>query len=207
MHLAVVAGQAAGDELPVGLLQHRHESGRAEIARGQPRRIQQHPHLPPRAADERGFGHQRHLLHRVIHLRHQPAQREVIVARAVERQRQDRHVVDGLGLDEREGDAVRDAVEVRLQLLVELHQAALHVLAHLEAHDDQALAGARGGVDVFDAGDFPEQLLHRPGGALLDFLGAEAGHGHQHVDHRHLDLRLLLARQQERRRRRPAAPR
>ena len=96
-------------------------------------------------------------------------------------------------------DAGRDAVEVGLQLLVQLHQAALDVLADLEAHDDQALARARGGVDVFHAGNFPEQLLHRPGGALLDFLGAEARHRDQHVDHRHLDLRLLLAREHDHR--------
>ena len=150
-----------------------------------------------RAADERGLGHERHLLHRVVHLRDEPAQREMIVARAVKREREDRHVVNGLGLDERRGNAVRDAVEVLLQLLVQLHEAALHVLADLEAHDDQALAVARGGVDVFHAGNFPEQLFHRARGALLDFLGAEAGHGDQHVHHRHFDLRLFLARQHD----------
>ena len=145
----------------------------------------------------RGLGHERNLLHRIVHLRHQPAQREMVVTRAVKRERENRHVVNGLGLDERRGNAVRNAVEVLLQLLVQLHDAALHVLADLEAHDDQALAGARGGVDVFDAGNFPEQLFHRARGAFLDFLGAEAGHGDQHVHHRDFDLRLLLARQHD----------
>ncbi len=53
----------------------------------------------------------------------------------------------------------------------------------------------RGRIDVFHAGDFPEQLLHRARGAFLDFFRAETGHRHQHINHRHLDLWLLLARQ------------
>ena len=85
---------------------------------------------------------------------------------------------------------------VRAQLFGQPHEALFGIGTDLEPHDDKALAVARGRVDVFHARDFPEQLFHRPGGALLDFLRGEAGHVHHHVDHRHLDLRLLLARQQ-----------
>jgi hypothetical protein len=49
------------------------------------RRIKQHADLTLRAADDRGFGHQRNLLHGVIHLGDEAAQREMIVTRAVER--------------------------------------------------------------------------------------------------------------------------
>ncbi len=134
----VVAGQVAGGILPVRLLQHRHQAGGRKIARRQPHRVEQHAHLPLRAADDGRLGDQRHLLHRVIHLRGQPPQREMIVMRTVNRQRQNRHVVNRPRLDERRGNAVRNLVEIRLQLLVQLHQAAFHVFADLEPHDDQS---------------------------------------------------------------------
>jgi hypothetical protein len=51
--------------------------------------------------------------------RGEPAQREVIVAAAVQGEGQHRHVVDAARLDQRSDHAGRDAVEVRLQLLVE----------------------------------------------------------------------------------------
>ena len=55
---------------------------------------------------------------------------EVVVVGAVKRQCQNRHVVDGFGFDERRRNAMRDAVEVRLQLLVQLHQAPLDVFTN-----------------------------------------------------------------------------
>ena len=111
-HLLVVTGQFAGDILAVGLLQHGNQAGGTEVARGELGRVQQHAQLPVRAADEGGFSHLRHLLHGVVHLRHEPAQREMIVARTVKCQRQDRHVVNGPGLDERLRNAVRNFVEL-----------------------------------------------------------------------------------------------
>ena len=61
------------------------------------------------------------------------------------------------------------------------------------------MPGARGGVEVLDARDLPEQLLHRPGDALLDLRRRCAGQLDEDVDHRHDDLRLFLARQREHR--------
>ena len=132
----VVAGQFTGGELTIRLLQHRNQTGGTEVARSQSGRVKQHAHLPLRAADKGGFGHLRHLLYSVIHLRNKPSQGEMIVTRAVERERQNRHVVNGPRLDERRRNAVRDFVEVRLQLLIQLDEAPLHVLANLEPNDD-----------------------------------------------------------------------
>jgi hypothetical protein len=193
----VGGGLRAGVGLGVGLLQHRHEVPGAEIAGGELLGIQHHAHGAVLAADQRRFGHEGNLLHRVIHLRSEPAQRGVIVARAVEGEGEDRHVVDRAGLDERRGDAERDAVEVRLQLLVEADEGGLEVRADLEPHDGQVAAGACGGVEVFDTGDFPKEFLHRARDAVLHLGRRRTGHRHHHVDHRHLDLRLLLARQHE----------
>ena len=148
-----------------------------------------------RTPDDGSFSNQRHLLDRIIHLRDKPVQREVIITRTVKRQRQDRHVINRPRLDERHGNAVRDAVEVLLHFLVQLHQAAFHVFADLEPHDRQRLAFAGSGVDVFHAGNFPEQLFHRARGAFLDFFRMKSRHGHQHIHHRHFDLRLFLTRQ------------
>jgi hypothetical protein len=118
----------------------------------------------------------------------------------VERQRQDGHVVDALRFDEGERNTSRNAVKIRLQFLVELYQALFHILAHFESHDRETLAGARSRIDIFHTGNFPQQLLHRPGGALLDFFGAETGHRDQHVHHRNLNLRFLFPRQHDDRR-------
>ena len=67
---------------------------RAEVAGSQADRVQQHAHLSLGAANEGRFRHQRDLLNGVVHLRDHPAQGQVVVPRAVERQRQDGHVVD-----------------------------------------------------------------------------------------------------------------
>jgi hypothetical protein len=67
------------------------------------------------------------------------------------------------------------------------------------AADDMAAMLERYGLDLLDAGDLPDELLHGPGDAVLDLGGAGAGHLHHDVDHRDDDLRLLLAGKQERR--------
>ena len=89
----------------------------------------------------------------------------------------------------------RDQVEVGEELLVEADDALLFVLPDVEAHDRERHAGAGGGVDVLDAGDLPEQLLHGLGDALFHFVRGGAGHLHEDVDHGDDDLGLFLARQ------------
>jgi hypothetical protein len=75
----VAGGEAAGAELPVCLLQHRHEACGAEIARGELHGIEHHAHGAARTADQRRLGHERHLFDLFIDLRGQAAQREMIV--------------------------------------------------------------------------------------------------------------------------------
>ena len=121
----------------------------------------------------------------------------MVIARTVKRERENRHIINGTQLDERLRRAVRDVVEVRLQLLIQAHQALVCIGADDEPHEHEALAGARGGINILHAGDFPEQFFHGPGDAFLGFLGARAGHRNEHVHHRDFDLRLLFTRQQE----------
>ena len=141
-HLVVTGGEAARTKLPVGLLQHRHQSRRAEVARGQLHGVKHHPHCTTSATQQIRLRYEGHLLDGLIHLGRQPTQREVIVACAVESERKDRHIINALRLDQRRRDSHRNAVEVCAQFFGDLHQAALGVLTHLEAHDDQALAVA-----------------------------------------------------------------
>src|ERR1019366_6654443 len=108
---------------------------------------------------------------------------------------QDRHVVNGARLHQRRRCARRDQVQVRIQLLVQPHDALLFVLPHQEANNRHGHAGAGGRIDILHARDLPQQFLHRLRDALLHFARRRAGHLHENVDHRHDDLRLLLARQ------------
>ena len=101
-HLAVVIGERASDKLAVRQLEQRANVRRAELARGELRRVEEHAQLPTLAPDECRLSHQRHLLHGVVHFGHDAAQRVMVLPRAMEGQREDRHVVDGLGFDERE---------------------------------------------------------------------------------------------------------
>jgi len=189
----------AGAELAVGRLERRDERGGAESARGEGGGIELHAHGAAHAADQRGLRDLRDGFDLVVELGGEPAQREVVVRGAVQRECEHRHVVDGARLDQRRADAGRDAVEIGLELLVEAHERGLQIGADLETHDGHHAAGAGGRVEVLHAGDFPEQFLHRARGAVFHLQRGGAGHADEYVDHRHLDLRLLLARQHEHR--------
>jgi hypothetical protein len=125
----------------------------------------------------------------------------VIVSRAGEREREDGDIVDRARFDERRGDAGREAVEVGLEALVEADEGGLDLGADLVADDDGAEAGAGGGVEVVDAGDFPEEFFEGAGEAVFDLGGRGAGEGAEDVDHRDVDLRLLLAGEHQDRKR------
>ena len=86
---------------------------------------------------------------------------------------------------------------MRIEFVVELDDGVFFFFTHLEAHDGHAEPRPRGRVDVLDAGDFPDQLFHRRGDALLHFLRGRAGHLHEDVHHGNDDLRLFLARRLE----------
>ncbi len=153
------------------------------------------------AADDGGLGDLRDGLEGVVDLGGEPAQGEVIVSRAGEREREDGDIVDRARFDERRGDAGREAVEVGLEALVEADEGGLDLGADLVADDDGAEAGAGGGVEVVDAGDFPEEFFEGAGEAVFDLGGRGAGEGAEDVDHRDVDLRLLLAGEHQDRKR------
>ena len=115
---------------------------------------------------------------------------------AGQRERDHRHVVDFHRLDDPAGHAGRDDVQVLVELLGELHQAPLAVLAHVVADGDDRLVLAAHRVDVLDAVDLVEDLLQGRGDQLLDLGGRVAGKADVHVGQGDDDLRVLFARRQ-----------
>jgi len=166
-----------------------------ELAGSELHGIHQHAQLAPDTADKRGLGNVRQGLDGVVQLGGEPAEGEMVVGGAVQGEGEHRDVVDGARLDEGRPHAGRNAVVVGLQLLVEPHEALFWILTDLEPDDDKRGPGTGGGVEILHPGDFPEQFLHGAGDAILHLGGGGAGHGDKHIDHWHLDLRLLLARE------------
>ncbi len=132
-------------------------------------------------------------------LRH-PPQRELIGPSAAKRQCENGHVVDLDRLDHPARDPRWNDVQVLVDLLEQLHQAALAVLAHVEPHRDDRLPLARHRVDVFHAVDLVQDAFQGRRDELLDLLGAMAGKADEYVGQRHDDLRLFLARRDQQRR-------
>ena len=174
---------------------------RALAAAMAPRRVDVHAQLARPAADDRDLRDVVDLGDGVAQLRGQRAQLVVSVSRRPESDRHDRHVVDRPRLDDRAGDARRNAIGVRGELLVEPDERGFLGLADHEPDDHHRLAGRRRRVDVLHAGHFPDELFERPGHALLDLRRRGARHRRQDVDHRDDDLRLLFARQRHHRQR------
>jgi len=193
--LAVARGVAAGGQGDVGLAQGVHDLEGRDVVCLEPGRIEDHPGLAALAPDDGEFGHVLVLLDLRAELQGHPPE---LVARdagalAPEGEREDGHVVDGAGLDHRLGDAGRDPVVVGHELVVELDEAVLQALAHVEPDDGQVEPGFDDGVKVLDALDLPEELLHGTRDPFLHLLRGGAGVGHGDVDHGDNDLGLLLA--------------
>ena len=172
---------------------------RIEIVGRQPRGVDVHADLPRPPADDRHLRHVVDFGDGVPQLDGQQSQLIVRVPRRPHRDGQDRHVVDRARLDDGTDHARRDAVRVRGELLVEANERGFQGLVHREAGDDHRLSGARGRVDVFHAGHFPEQLLQRTRDPLFDVRRCRPGHLDEDVDHRHDNLRFLFARQRQHR--------
>ena len=162
--------------------------------------IHEHLDYPRPPADDVG---PRHVAHRCQSLRdllgHAP-QRHVVGRPAGQREGHHRHVVDLDRLDHPAGDAGRDDVQVLVDLLVELDEAPLAVLADVVADRDDRLILAAHRVDVLHAVDLIEQLFQRRGDQLLDFRRGVAGEVHVDVGQRHDDLRILFPRREAQRR-------
>ena len=198
-HRLVAVDQPPGLVGAIGRRQGVDDIRAGETPGGELLRVELHPELTVGATDDARLSDLGHALDRRLDLHRDPAQGQVIVVGAVQGQGQDRHIVDGARLDQGWGDAGRNAVKIGLKLLIQLHQAALDILAHLEADDGHGLTGHSGGIDVLDALDLPQQLLHRPHHPFLDLFGRGPGHADHDIDHRHLDLGLFFTRQQQHR--------
>ena len=107
----------------------------------------------------------------------------------------DRHIVDPASYDQRIGNADGDAVHVRPDLLMHPQDRGIGIGADLKPRRDERTIILGLGIDVFDAVDRFDDGLERFGYELDRILGLQAVRLYADIDHRHRDLRLLLARQ------------
>jgi hypothetical protein len=116
-------------------------------------------------------------------------------------ERDDRHIVDALGLDQRFTDAelLRQPVAIRVDRVVEAHQrlGARHADLELRGHDRESRLRDR--EHVLEAVDLADYLLGRGRNQRLHVFRRGAGKRDQHVRHGDVDLRLLLARRHQNR--------
>jgi hypothetical protein len=116
-----------------------------------------------------------------------------------QRQGHDRNVVDFNRLDDPAGYARRCDVDVFVDLLVELDEAPLAILAHKIANRDDRLVLAAHRVDIFYAVDLIQDLLQGRGDELFDFRGGMAREIDVDVGQGDDDLRIFLTRRQPKR--------
>ena len=117
----------------------------------------------------------------------------------VQRQRDDRYVVNAFGLDDRRHHAqpLRQPVAVGIERVVQTNQCFGARHADFVLHRHHRHTGARHGHDVLDAGDLPEHLLGRCRHHALDILSRCAGKRNQYVRHGDVDLRFFFARRDQ----------
>ncbi len=190
--LLIVRGKITRRQQEVALLQGLDHLEGGRIVGPEPQGIDRDPYLPALAADHVELPDVRILLQFIAHIKGNPAEFVSVVTGAPEGKGEDGHIVDRSRFYERLGNARRDLVVVGHELVVEVDDALLHVLADIEPHDGDAHAGSRHGVDVFHALDLPEELRHGFRDPLIDLLGGGAGVGDKDIDHGNDDLRLFL---------------
>ena len=186
-------------ELAIGRLECGRDLSDGEAARGERGGIELHADRAADTADERRLGDLRDGFDRVVDVLSETAEREVVVCSAGKSEGENGDIVDGARLHERRGGAEGKTVEVGVESLIESNERGLDFGSDLVAYDDDAAAGARCGIEVFDAGNFPKQFFERTREAIFNLGGSRAGKRAEHVDHRHVDLRLLLAREHQNR--------
>ena len=166
----------------------------SEAARGETRRVELHAEFAAKAADQGRIRDLGNRLDLVLDFGRDLPQRGGVLRAAPEGQRPDRDVVDRPGLDEGRGEVAWPPIGDRVDPSAHAKEGPVRVLADPETDDKESAAGRRRRIDVFDAGNGPELLLERRDDLPLDLDDAPARHRGEDVDHRHLDLRLLLAR-------------
>ena len=195
---SVVRVERARGHRAVGGEQRVADVGRRELERGEPLRLEQHADRASRSADRGHLARARHALE----LRFQRVgdafdlEGAAFVVVGPQRERDDRHVVDALGLHERlaHSELLGEPIPVRVDRVVEAHQGfgARHADLELRRHDGQARLRDR--EDVLEPMDLTDHLLGRDRDQRLHILRRCAGKRDQHVGHGDVDLRLLLAR-------------
>ena len=148
--------ELAGINLPVGLLQSRNQLHRDQIACRQQQRIKLDPHLTPGTADQLGLGDIRDALDFFIYLGSKTTQDKMIVITAMKSYSQNWHIVNGVGLDQRLRNIMRNTIKVGRQLMVGSHNRSFQIFPDIETHHQQALPGHRGRIDIFNTRQFVE---------------------------------------------------
>ena len=195
--LALVA-ESAGGEAAIGLGDGLEHGGQGHAARGHTSRIGLDPDLGRATADDEGQAD-------VLDLADLGAQAggdviEGLIAPApgdvgARRQGQDHggHVVDPARDDLRLRHADRNGPIVGAHLLMHANRGGVRVGPDHETGGDHHLVVLHLGIDVLDAVDAANDGLQRLGRQFGRVGGAQAGGRDHDVDHRHADLRLLLA--------------
>jgi len=125
--------------------------------------------------------------------------RQGIIAAFVtpEGETQRRYIVDGAGFYQRHGNSLRQFIHVLHNLVVELHQRALHILSHIKLHRHHRLSLHGGGIDILDALYVRDHFLEWCRHGRLHLFRRCSGITDQNIGHRHVDLRFLLAGNQK----------
>ena len=113
---------------------------------------------------------------------------------APKRKRQSRHVIDRSCLYQRHCGALRHAVHILHQLIVQLHQRALHILSDIELHGNHSHTVHRSGIYVFHPFDIRNNFFNRLHHSAFHLLRGSSGITDHDVRHGNLYLRLFLAR-------------
>jgi hypothetical protein len=161
--------------LLIGGLQHHGGLLQVDSHRSQPDRIEEHLDLalaPPDNGGDRNIGL---ALDDGLHLGGHPTQHVVVAFIGPEGQRKDGHIIDIARFDQRRAGSPGDAVIVGHQLGLQPDDGLFFILPHVEPYHGHGHAGSRSGVDVFHAGNLPEQFFHGTGDALLHLLARAPG--------------------------------
>ena len=120
LKFAVVAGEAAGLSAAVRTLQLADDRPGRQTVGSKPLCIEDHTDLAGLPADDRRFRDVVELLERVFQFARISPQTIGVIVLSPKRQGHDGDVVDGADLDDRLRDAGRDAIKIRVELVVGL---------------------------------------------------------------------------------------